>query len=229
MRTNAGMKCAAGATLIGALVTTTGSANAALTNLVLNGGFENNTAPHPVFNRIINSEFNAYMPNCVAYGTNGDYVIESNPGPYGGNSGDGNWHIALNQTGAISMALSQSLVAGQYYEVSFKYSLLNVYYVNPGELKVGVSTSATSFGTMLTQMSPLSFPALANKQGWETRTFGFVASQGMNGANRLTFSGSMSSSDPFTWIGIDAVSMVPAPGAAALLGVAGLLSRRRRA
>jgi len=214
-------------TLIGAL-TTTGSANAALTNLVLNGGFENNTAPHPVFNRILNSEFNAYMPNCVAYG-NGDYVIESNAGPYGGNSGDGNWHIALNQTSAISMALSQSLVAGQYYEVSFKYSLLNVYYVNPGELKVGVSTSATSFGTMLTQMSPLSFPALANKQGWETRTFGFVASQEMNGANRLTFSGSMNSSDPFTWIGIDAVSMVPAPGAAALLGAAGLLSRRRRA
>ena len=51
----------------------------------------------------------------------------------------------------------------------------------------------------------------------------------MNGANRLTFSGSMNGSNPFIWIGIDNVSLTPAPGALAVLGIAGLTGRRRRA
>ena len=121
------------------------------------------------------------------------------------------------------MALSQPLVAGNYYEVSFKYTLLNVYFANPGDLKVGVSTSPTSLGSLLT------LTTVANKGSWATRTGGFFASQEMNGANRLTFSGSMNGSNPFTWIGIDNVSLTPAPGALAVLGIAGLTGRRRRA
>lgn len=204
------------------------AATAASANLVLNGSFENNTAGVNQYN-LSNAGFNFYMSNCSGFGTGnspstgGQIDIETNNvGSYGGDSGAGAWHVCVVAFDAFSMNLSQSLVAGQTYTISF-LARNNTQFegaTGTGPLRIGTSSSNSSFGTEV-------FNSGALTSSWARFTGSFTAG---SGANFLTVSGSQDASLN-SWVMVDDISVtgaVPAPGALALLGIAGLAGSRRR-
>lgn len=216
----------ASAIVLSACAATASSASGV--NLVLNGSFENNTAGTDRYN-LINSAFNSYMSNCTGFGQgypaggNGQIDIESNAaGSYGGNSGAGAWHICVVGDDALSMALSQALVAGQSYTVSFLARINNDFSSGTGPLRIGTSSSATAVGTEVYSTGTLT-------ASWTRFTSTFVAG---SGASFLTITGNHANDNASqSWMMVDDFSVtdaVPAPGALALLGIAGLAGGRRR-
>ena len=107
----------------------------------LNGDFEINTAVTDQIN-LSNSSFNNFMPNSTAFGTfeNLD-IITSNT--YCGVALSGNWFIALTGGGtdAITMELSEPLVAGEEYTISFWDRGCDAFSYGPLSVNIGVSSS----------------------------------------------------------------------------------------
>jgi PEP-CTERM motif len=210
----------------GAVVTLFMAITANAQNIILNGDFESNAASATVVN-MNNSQFNTTVANATAFGTAGEIdLITGNP--YGLPPQNGNWKLAIARqtTGlydAFSFNLSSSIVAGQVYSLDFYAQTVTDFQPGGGAVLVGVSGSATSFGTQI-------FSGVAGTSAWTHFTQTFMAP--VNGLY-LTIE-----SDPNgvpTWTHIDNFSLTPVPepgtltlGALALAGAVRRSWGRRR-
>lgn len=124
--------------------------SAAHANLILNGSFENNTAIGTMFN-MSNATFNSVVANATAFGTAQEIDLVTGTS-FGILPQHGNWKLGIHtqSTGAydaFSLDTSSPVVAGQSYTLSFYTAQLGG---SPaGNLEIGLSTSASSFGAVI--------------------------------------------------------------------------------
>ncbi len=143
-----------------------GQAKAA--NIILNGGFETNTASNTLFN-LSNSDFTATVANATGFGpaneldlitpTNGFYTVPQS----------GNWSVVLHEQNvgtpdAFSFNLSAPVLAGTSYTLDF-YALSDL--GAPSQILIGLSNSANSFGTQVFSTNP-------SASGWQHFTHVFT-------------------------------------------------------
>lgn len=121
---------------------------------VLNGSFETNTASGSQFN-LTNTALTATVSNVTGFGP-ADEVDLITGTDLGIAPIFGNWKVQLHTTftglvDAFSFALSQPLVAGRSYTLSFYAARADI---TPFDVEVGISSSATSFGTLIFSGAP---------------------------------------------------------------------------
>lgn len=204
------------------------AAGTAHASLILNGSFEDNSASANVWSPS-NAVFNGYMNNVTAFGVREGIDIQTFGSGYGPDPIDGRWKVApASDVGgtseAFSMTLSAPLVVGQAYSLGFYLARQTSYPFDGGTVEIGLSTSATSFGTYLTS-------ATAPDSGWLWATSNFLApTAGAYLTVRVK-------NDRSGWVALDDFELnpsspVPEPQTAALLlaglGVVGVVARRRR-
>ena len=136
----------------------------------LNGDFENNTAPFCQLN-LPNGQFNSYMSNTKAYGLGNQVDIQNSSCGFG-SPANGNWFISLAQNtmgnpDMVSMQLSTSLIPGNSYTFCY-YEKANEQYTNFDVIQIGLSTTETTFGTLISSSQPLDGL-------WTQRTVTFIA------------------------------------------------------
>ncbi len=144
----------------------------------LNGNFEVNSTSGCDYN-LTDAQFNAKISHVHAFGKGygqGGYLGETDFQTFNCyvNPQDGNWCIGLSSdtfltADAISLELSSNLVIGQSYQLSF-YVYGNTYsdYVL-GDIKIGLSTTDSTFGTLL-------YSGLPDADTWKHIVFDFTAS-----------------------------------------------------
>jgi hypothetical protein len=178
-------------------------------NLILNGDFDNNTAGTTQFN-VSNAAFNGFMADATAFGTaqeidiikGTDYLIPPE---------SGNWKLGiatnfLGEYDAFSLSLSSALVAGNNYRLQFFGALEIAGF--PSEVAIGVSSSATDFGTQIFSGTPTSPDA------WTQFDVAFQAPINASYITVLNLKG-------YTFVdnfSIDGTSSTPEPSSLFLLG-----------
>jgi hypothetical protein len=191
--------------------------------IILNGSFESNSAGGTLFN-MSNASFNATVSNATAFGTAEEIDLVTD-GAYGIAPQDGNWKLGLHTQSsglydAFSLVISEALVAGQTYDLSF-YAARNSGYI--GTIDVGLSTSATAFGSLIA----VGYPTSAS--GWDHFTTTFVApNSGAFITVRTLNADDYAFVDNFS---LGGTTSVPDPGSTLLLlgmGLVGLRAWRKR-
>jgi hypothetical protein len=147
------------------------AAGAAHANLILNGSFENNTASSTMFN-MSNATFNLVVADATAFGSAQEIDLVTGSA-FGIAPQHGNWKLGIHtQLGgafdAFSLDTSAAVVSGQTYTLQFYAAQLSSQ--TAGNLEVGLSTSATSFGTTIFTGTATSASA------WDLFSQTFVAS-----------------------------------------------------
>jgi MYXO-CTERM domain-containing protein len=191
-------------------------------NMVINGDFENNTAGSTQYN-LPNVSFNALMANCTAFGDAEEIDIIDPSSPYGLPPVSGKWKIALHHVrngtadDALSFDLTAPIVMGTTYKLSFYAQSVLDFDPGPAAVEVGLSNSATAFGT-------LAYSGTPSTSAWTLLGTTFTAS--MN-AQYLTMRADANNT---VWNHVDAVSLevVPEPSALGVVGLAGIAALRRR-
>lgn len=165
---------------------------------IINGNFENTTATSDQIN-LSNSAMNAMLPDVNSFGSYGDVdIIRSSA--YGGSGAQNEtWYLGLTGGGTdiIAMTLTQPLVAGKTYSLSFYDRRHNGYAASP--IQVGVSESNSSFGTIV-----YTSPQEPQLNVWTQRTFTFAAP---NNGKYITVQ--MASGDINVWANIDNFVLTP--------------------
>src|SRR2546421_3599977 len=139
------------------------TARSAQADLILNGNFENNTAGATMFN-MSNATYNATVANSTAFGTAQEIDLITGT-DFGIAPQSGKWklgiHTQVNPANfdAFSLTLASPLVTGDLYDLSFYATNSPTGFQNagPGPVEIGLSTSATSFGTLIFS-SPVTLP-----------------------------------------------------------------------
>ena len=130
-------------------------------NLIINGDFEINTASGCDFN-LNNSLFNATVSNATAFGTAEEIDVMKDPAGCGfgspPQSGDTKLAVHTQSAGgafdAFSLELSAPVIAGQAYLLQFYAESVLDFDPNIAAVEVGLSNSATSFGTLIFSGTP---------------------------------------------------------------------------
>jgi hypothetical protein len=171
--------------------------------MILNGSFEINTSPGNVYNPS-NAVFNSYMSSVTAFGALAPGIdIQMTGSPYGSSPQSGNWKVSAaaaagGQSDAFSFALSGFLNSGFSYNLEFYFERLTNSGYDGGTVKIGISSSAASFGTQVFATSPASL-------GWTLAKTTFVAP---HSANFLTVQVDNAGNH---WVGLDNFTLDPAP------------------
>ncbi len=136
---------------------------------IINGNFEIHSATYDVIN-MSNSECNSKMRDINSFGSYGDVDIISSSTYGGGGAQDGKWYLAITGGGTdiIAMALSQPLVQGKKYTLSFYDRKDNSYPSSP--IQIGLSTNNNTFGEVI-----YTAPEGASLSKWTERVFTFTA------------------------------------------------------
>lgn len=136
---------------------------------IINGNFEIHNATYDIIN-MSNSECNNQLRDINSFGSYGDIDIIKSGSYGGGGAQDGTWYIGLTGGGTdiISMKLSQPLVQGKKYTISFYDRKDNNYPVSP--IQLGLSNDKGSFGAVICTTDET---AILNK--WTERIFTFSA------------------------------------------------------
>ena len=192
-------------------------------NLILNGSFEDNTAGGTVFN-MSNVEFNATVASATAFGDAEEIDLMDSSSGFGLAPVHGDFKLGIHRvsveggTDAFSFDLSSSIVAGTTYTIDFWADAETTFDPGTGPIEIGISSSATSFGTLVFTSGSLSTGT------WSHFISDFVAPVS---GDFLTV---LPSTSEETWAHIDdfSLTIVPGPATAALLGLGGLLATRRR-
>ncbi|MCZ6765888.1 MAG: hypothetical protein O7D32_03065 [bacterium] len=147
-----------------------------LTNLILNGDFENSTfTPGCNFNQS-NASITAGLANITAYGaaTEIDEMSNGTSCGFAGPPQSGTVKLAIHRqsvggsTDEFSFLLSSAVVAGTAYDISF-YSWSDLSFdPDVGWVEIGLSSSAASFGT-------LAFSGTSGTTGWVLSSGTFTA------------------------------------------------------
>jgi hypothetical protein len=154
------------------------------------------------------------MTGVTAYGVREGIDIQTIGSGYGQAPQDGAWKAspasdASGQSEEFSMTLTGPLTPGAAYDLSFSVERLTSGAFNGGTVQIGVSTSATHFGT---QIASATAPAV----GWLLASSSFTAPVA---ASYLTVRLTTTTS---SWVGLDNfvldASPVPEPAPAAMLG-----------
>ena len=190
-------------------------------NMILNGSFENNTAGGTLYN-LVNADFSAIMANATALGTSQELDIMHTSNFFGLAPVDGDYKVALHYRAdggvdAFSFDLSNSIVAGRQYTVSFWAQTVMDFDPGREPLLIGISNSATDFGTQVFSTGPIS------PSSWQYFEHTFIA--GSDAAYLTVANGT--GPNP-TWIHVDDFRLVPAPGSVGVLALGGLVAMRRR-
>ncbi len=186
---------------------------------VLNGGFEFNSAGSTQFN-VSNATYNALMSNSTAFGAPQEIDIITSTGFGSITPQTGSWMVGLhnnlaNAADALSLTLGTPVVMGQQYYLNFASALYSA--SQAGTLEIGLSSSATSFGTSIVSASP------GSDTTWTL--YGYTFTSPVN-ASYLTLS--VSGNNGYVFADSIGLTLVPTPGAAALMGLGGLASSLRR-
>jgi len=187
---------------------------ASAANLVVNGSFENNSASGNVFNPN-NATFNALVPSVTAYGVREGIDLQTIGSGYGLAPQNGNWKVSpASDAGGFaeefSMNLTGALTPGQSYQLDFYIERLQSDVFNGGTVQVGLSSSATVFGTQIAS-------ATAPGSGWLLSSTTFAAP---NAGSFITVRVTTTQS---SWVGLDNffLTAVPEPSSCTLLGALG--------
>ena len=196
-------------------------------NIIVNGGFESNNTNVTVYN-MDNAEFNNIVNDVTGFAANGpgEFDIMTFGGGFGLDPVEGDWHLALEKgaglgTDQFSFDLTINIVGGTEYDLSFWAAENTTFSDGTESLQIGISSSATDFGTLVYD---------AGNPPNDTWTYFATTFTAPADAAFLTVRLTDFFDPNGTWVHIDdfRLSVVPVPGAFALLGVAGLVSRRRR-
>lgn len=197
---------------------------AASANLILNGSFESNTAGTTVYN-MDNVSASSIVADINAYGAAAEIdLMETVSDIYGLDPIHGSYKLGIHTVtpgGAqdeFSFDLSSGIVAGTDYDLSFYAHAVTDFDPGTNGVEIGVSTSATSFGTLVYSTGALSTTA------WGLYSTTFTAP--ISGAY-LTV---RSYGGEETWSHIDGfdLTVVPEPTSLVVLGVGALALLRRR-
>jgi len=150
-----------------------GTASLHAIQTLLNGDFENNSAGGTTFN-MTNATFNATMSDMTAFG--GSEEIDLVTGTdFGIAPQSGDWKLGLHQrtndpanVDAFSFDLSSSIVSGYAYDLQFYTAGLDGKAL--GAVEIGLSSSATDFGTLIFSGTA------ASADAWTQFDYNFVAS-----------------------------------------------------
>lgn len=130
---------------------------AARGNLTINGDFEDNTETLSQFN-MGNSTFTTAVADATAFGTSEEIDLVTGA-VWGIAPQSGEWKLGLHQkysnptnVDAFSLDLSAAVVSGKYYALQF----FAVGHTDDplGPVEIGLSDSATSFGTLIFSGTP---------------------------------------------------------------------------
>src|ERR1700752_3177684 len=115
---------------------------------IINGNFEIHSATYDIIN-MSNSESNSKLRDIYSFGSYGDVDIIKSSSYGGGGAQDGTWYLAITGGGTdiIAMTLSQPLIQGKKYTLSFYDRKDNSYPASP--IQIGLSTDNNSFGTVI--------------------------------------------------------------------------------
>lgn len=148
----------------------------------LNGSFENNSSTSDCNYNISNTAFNGYFSNVTAFGQYEAIDIQV-AGCYVPTIADGTFAVALANfpsdpvTGeAVALELSEPLVMGNSYAMSFEAYAMPDFGSDQGDLLIGASMNGTEGGTTV-------YTAATVYDTWTTFTFEFVAP---NNATHMT-------------------------------------------
>jgi hypothetical protein len=195
-------------------------------SIILNGSFENNSAASTQFN-MSNAAFSATVADATAFGAAQEIDLVTGL-DFGIAPIDGDWKLGLHTQvsliqDAFSMSLSSGIVAGTSYDLSFSGALLGFGSI-AGNIEIGVSNSASAFGTLVFAGTP------ASDLFWSSFASTFVAP--VSGS----FLTVRTEAQPNVYVFVDDFSLdasgdpVPEPATLFLLGsgLLGLAARRRR-
>lgn len=112
--------------------------------------------------------------------------------------------LNLNKRDGFSISLTTPMITNHIYEVSWYMETMDKYSHSDGEIKIGISNSPNTFGTLvLSRSSPLTPPSPA---GFTLVTGTFTAT---SNATYLTVQANATNSAiPQCWIGVDGFSLV---------------------
>lgn len=165
----------------------------------VNGDFEKTSAVSDQIN-LSNNTLENMLPGVYAFGSYGDVDIISSGSYGGGGAKNGRWYIALTGGGTdiVALELSQALVKGQVYKLSFYDRKDSRYLASP--IQIGLSNNAHQFGEAIytTKQAPV-------ENVWTQRVFSFTA---QSAATFITVQ--MTMGDISHWVNIDHFSFEPA-------------------
>jgi hypothetical protein len=196
-------------------------------NIILNGDFENNTAGSSKDN-LSNADFNIFMANATAFGTSEEIDIYTGTYRTSIAPQSGNWKLGLhnrnvpgNPFDGFSLDLANSITAGVSYDLVFFAAGYDYYHDPLVPVQVGLSNSATDFGTLLYAGMPTS------AYFWTQFNFSFIAP---SDASFLTVRTDPSVADGYAFVDNFSLDPVPIPGAVWLLGsgLIGLVGLRKK-
>jgi|CXWL01.1.fsa_nt_gi hypothetical protein len=183
-------------------------------NLVFNGSFENNTATTTMYN-LTNAQANATINDVRSIGIPGSLdLMQDSSNNYGSPAAHGQWKVGMTDNDRISLLMSETLVVGHLYNLTFFAQAVRDFNAGTGPIYIGLG-----------DINGLNYEFYStgnniNSTGWQSFSVEFVA---LYAATRVYVR-----STGGTWSHIDDINVsnvVPEPGTLAIFGLAGAAYR----
>lgn len=191
-------------------------------NMIINGSFESNTVGTTAYN-MSNGSFTAGVTAVTGYGAAAEIdLMENSSNTFGLAATDGIYKLGIHTTAVggsqdeFTFDLSSGITAGTMYTLSFMAHAVTDFDPGLNGVEVGISSSPSSFGTLVYSTGALGTAA------WGTYGTTFTASVSGTHLSVRSFGGEE------TWSHIDAfdLEVVPEPATMVAMG-AGLLAMLR--
>lgn len=146
--------------------------NTVFCQYILNGDFEINNASSGIDQlTMTNAQFNGLVPFCYSFGSfSSTHIDLITSNTWNGGPQSGNWYVGIQGGGIdqFSMELSESLILGNAYSLSFYDNTRGNPCSTP--IEIGLSTVNNNFGTLI-----YTAPVAPTTNEWKPRIFTFTA------------------------------------------------------